>query len=282
MHNDPLTAKQKAAVRRLIAAKSDREIARLLRQTYRLLNLHQRPRSNISHPKRWMDYELQLLGRMRDEELAQFLRRSSGAVAARREALGIPIFAPQRIRWSRREIELLGKRPDPVVARILGRTRYAVQLKRHSLGIAQSWEDRRAWTREEERLLGKMRDQEVAKRLGRSVSSVRTHRLDHTNVRFIKTPRKWAATELRLLGRLPDAEVGRKNRTIPGVSAKQTNTTGRTTLRLAPIAVFSKARGVWLAAGERLGFGRFQNPVSHSHSPAPCPGFSDPHSQSRW
>src|SRR5215469_8711885 len=101
----PMDPRQAAAVRRLIAAKSDREIARLLRQTYRLLNLHQRPRSTISHQERWMDYELRLLGRMRDEELAQFLRRSPGAVAARRESLGIPIFSPQRIRWSKREIE---------------------------------------------------------------------------------------------------------------------------------------------------------------------------------
>lgn len=129
------TAAEERAIQRLIRAKSDREIARLLRQSYRLLNLHRRRRSSVSHRERWTNYELRLLGRIRDEELSKLLRRSTSAIAAKREALGIPIFASQRSFWSKREIELLGKRPDPVVARMLGRSRYAVQLKRHSLGI---------------------------------------------------------------------------------------------------------------------------------------------------
>ncbi len=66
-----------------------------------------------------MDYELKLFGRMRDEELAQFFRRNPGAVAAKCELLGIPIFALRRTAWYPREIELLGKRPDPIVARML-------------------------------------------------------------------------------------------------------------------------------------------------------------------
>jgi hypothetical protein len=168
-----LNSVQQAAVQRLISAKSDREIARLLRQYHRLLNLHQRPRSNILHREPWANYELGLLGRTRDEELARWLRRSPAAIAAKRESLRFPIFSPQRIFWSKREIELLGKRPDPVVARMLGRTRYAVQLKRHSLKIPQCWEDRRGWTPAEDGLLGKTRDQELAKKLGRTVSSVR-------------------------------------------------------------------------------------------------------------
>jgi hypothetical protein len=82
------------------------------------------------------------------------LHRSVDAVAVKREALGIPIFAPQRIRWSKREIEMLGQRSDSIVVRMLGRTRYAVQLKRYALGIPPCWEDRRAWSREENALLG--------------------------------------------------------------------------------------------------------------------------------
>src|SRR5690348_13824183 len=104
IHRDKLTVAQRLAVRQLIRAKSDREIARLLRQSYQLLNLHRRRRSTTSHQVRWTDYELRLLGRIRDEELAKLLRRSPTAIAARRESLDIPIFAPQRIRWSPREI----------------------------------------------------------------------------------------------------------------------------------------------------------------------------------
>src|SRR5258706_1258918 len=172
-----LSGSQRLAIRRLIRAKSDREIARLLRQSHRLLNLHRRRRSTISHRERWTDYELRLLGRIRDEELAKLIRRGVTAVAGKRESLGIPIFAPQRIRWSKREIEMLGRRPDPVVAGMLGRSRYPVQLKRHSLHIPQCWEGRRSWTRADEALLGTMRDADVAKKLGRTVFGVRTQRL---------------------------------------------------------------------------------------------------------
>src|SRR5208283_4636938 len=110
-----LTAAQRLAIRELIRAKSDREIARLLRKSHRLLNLHCRRRSSGSQSERWTDYELRLVGRIRDEELAKLLRRSPGAVSAKRASLDIPIFMPRRILWSRREIELLGKRPDAVV-----------------------------------------------------------------------------------------------------------------------------------------------------------------------
>lgn len=207
---DSLTPAQKAAVRELIRAKSDREIARLLRQSHRLLNLHRRVRSGRIVREQWTEYELRLLGRIRDERLAKLIHRSAGAIAAKREALEIPIFAPQRIRWSKREIELLGQQPDAAVARLLGRTRYAVQLKRYSLGIPPRWENARIWTPAEEALLGTMRDREVAKRLKRTAGSVRSRRNDHTNIRFIRTPRKWTAAELRLLGRLPDVEVARR------------------------------------------------------------------------
>jgi hypothetical protein len=129
---------QQRAIREILRAKTDREIARMLRQSYRLLNLHKRKPSNISHREPWTEYELKLLGKMRDEEMSKIFKRTTTAIAAKRESLGIPIFAPEQIRWSTREIELLGKKPDPVVARMLGRTKFAVQLKRHALGIPQS------------------------------------------------------------------------------------------------------------------------------------------------
>src|SRR5258707_9132458 len=103
-----LTGSQQSAIQNPIRAKSDREIARLLRQSHRLLNLHRRRWSTISHRERWTDYEHRLLGRIRDEELARLIRRGVTAVAAKRESLGIRIFAPQCIRWSKLEIELLG------------------------------------------------------------------------------------------------------------------------------------------------------------------------------
>ena len=82
MLQDGLTAAQRLAIQKLIRAKSDREIALLLRRSYHLLNPHRR-RSNVSHRERWADYELRLVGRIRDEELARLLRRSPSAIAAK-------------------------------------------------------------------------------------------------------------------------------------------------------------------------------------------------------
>jgi hypothetical protein len=73
---DGITAAQRLAIQKLIRAKSDREIARLLRKSHRLLNLHCRRRSGGSHSERWTDYELRLVGRIRDEELAKLLLNS--------------------------------------------------------------------------------------------------------------------------------------------------------------------------------------------------------------
>ena len=81
---DGITAAQQLAIQRLIRAKSDREIARLSQGSYHQLNPHRR-RSNVSHRKRWADYERRLVARIRDEELAKLLRRSAAAVAAQRE-----------------------------------------------------------------------------------------------------------------------------------------------------------------------------------------------------
>jgi hypothetical protein len=49
---EKLTGFQRSAIQILIQAKSDREIARLSRQSHRLLNLHRRRRSTISHRER--------------------------------------------------------------------------------------------------------------------------------------------------------------------------------------------------------------------------------------
>jgi len=61
---DGLTAAWQSAIKMLIRTKSDREIGRLLRKSYNLLNLHRRRRSSVSHRERWTDYELRLLGRI--------------------------------------------------------------------------------------------------------------------------------------------------------------------------------------------------------------------------
>ena len=61
MLQDGLTAAQRLAIQKLIRAKSDREIARLLRKSYHLLNPHRRPfkcfaprkMGRLRTPSRW-------------------------------------------------------------------------------------------------------------------------------------------------------------------------------------------------------------------------------------
>ncbi len=88
MEDKPTHARQ-SAIRELIRAKSDREIACLVRQSHRLLNLHRRRQSSLSHRERWNDCEYGLLGRIRDEELAKLLRRGVSAAPGKRESLGM-------------------------------------------------------------------------------------------------------------------------------------------------------------------------------------------------
>ena len=57
------TSALRLVIQKLIRAKSDREIAHLLRRSYHLLNPHRR-RSNVSHRERWADYELRFVGRI--------------------------------------------------------------------------------------------------------------------------------------------------------------------------------------------------------------------------
>lgn len=85
MLQDGLTAAQRLAIQKLVRAKSDREIALLLRRSYHLLNPRRR-RSNVSHREQWGNYELRLVGRIRDEELARLLRRSPAVIAAKRDS----------------------------------------------------------------------------------------------------------------------------------------------------------------------------------------------------
>src|SRR5216110_712390 len=128
--NKPETARIASALK----ARSDSEIARLLRRTHQL-RARRRTRRAKNVVEWWSEKEIKLLGTRPDEELARFLGRGINTVRYKRERLHIPVFDPAVRAWTRPELRLLGKATDEQVAKDIGRTRCAVQLKRHALGI---------------------------------------------------------------------------------------------------------------------------------------------------
>ena len=82
----------------------------------------------------WEKWEIALLGKAPDEEVARQIGRNEAAVAAKRRSLGIPKKLPEY--WTPDKIALLGAMSDSDVARQIGRNPVTVAAKRRSLGIA--------------------------------------------------------------------------------------------------------------------------------------------------
>src|SRR5207249_5735360 len=106
-------ARRPSTVAEKLARMSDRQIARLLRQSHKF---GRRPRMSKPSmaPSKWTPAEDRLLGKWPDERLARFLGRTRKAVESRRLGLGIRYCPPGR-RWTPHEERLL----DP--ARYCGR-----------------------------------------------------------------------------------------------------------------------------------------------------------------
>jgi hypothetical protein len=124
----------------------------------------------------WTRAEDALLGTIPDKQLVRRLKRSYGAIAARRQMLRILPCRPQA--WRPEDDKILGTRPDEQIALLLGRTKIAVRARRCELGIPnRAGRMRQLWNAEQEKLLGVLPDAEVARQLGRTLTSVKLHRL---------------------------------------------------------------------------------------------------------
>src|SRR5256885_1152393 len=81
-----------------VRAKSDAELARLLRSSHQL-----KRRRKLRRAKKqvdwWLDQEIKLLGTMPDEDLARRLGRPVKTVRSKRQRLHIPIFASKSQPW---------------------------------------------------------------------------------------------------------------------------------------------------------------------------------------
>ena len=125
----------------------------------------------------WSDKEDKLLGTARDEKIARQIKRTKGAVRARRNILGIPAWNVSYSRpWTTAEEALLGVVPDRELAERLGRTFLAVQARREIKHLPPVNPERRRFSQEEDALLKSLSNLVAARKLGRNIQVVAARR----------------------------------------------------------------------------------------------------------
>lgn len=201
--------------------RSQRELTRLLGRAGQK-SLKGKDGRRLRAAKFWQQWEIELLGKVPDAEVAKRTGRTRSAIQVKREKLRI-LYMRMRD-WPENELRLLGKHSDREVARMTQRTLTAVQSKRQDLRLPSATCVQRDWTKQEDALLGRYSDREVARRLQRSYSSVqhRRQRLGLPKPNLLALP--WSKLEDSLLGRLPDVALSQHlNRTLAAVRFRRCN-----------------------------------------------------------
>ena len=174
----------------------------------------------------WTPAEEKLLGTDSDAAIARRLGRTVSAVAARRNASGLPAFGHSYERsWVPEEDRLLGTQPDRELAKRFGCSRRMVLERRLKLRVAYVNQTKRRWTAREDRLLGTRPDREIARILGRSCKAVTSRRLQMGTPNRHGDLRPWTPREMRLLGAKPDRTVAQlTGRSVRAVRLKRWKT----------------------------------------------------------
>ena len=222
---------KKQTVKKLLKAKSNPEIFRLMRQSHKLHTPRKLRRALTYTGKAkmpdWTIEEESLLGTMPDREAAKRLGRTVVAATLHRRRLGIPNWRGVKP-WAAEELAILGTMPDRLAAQKLGRSRVAVMQKRTQLGIPNLIEGYHRWRPADDIMLGKRPDAEVAP--GRY--ETRSHAVEARRYAFLKiyrrrpTPRffqEWTPDEDALLGAMSDAAVARRIKCSPMAVANRRN-----------------------------------------------------------
>ena len=126
----------------------------------------------------WTEKEDRLLGTAGDQEIAQRIGRSAGAVQYRRNNLGIRAWNAKYERpWTPEEDALLGVVPDRELAKKLRRTFSAVQARREIKHLPPKNPQRRRFTPQEDAIVLAMSAHEAALKLGRSPGDIWARRM---------------------------------------------------------------------------------------------------------
>jgi hypothetical protein len=205
----------------LEAATSDHEISRVIKRSPRAIKRRRLTRRILFRKgqafRLWTRREISMLGKRRDIEVANRLRRSQRAISSKRRRLGIArrYLVP---RWTRSEIALLGKLPDHKVARRIGRSTDQVGRERRLRGIPNTAGIHLRWTADEDKLLGTAPDKIFARKLGRTLKATTARREILRIPSALKPQRGWTRAEEKLLGLYSDRETAtRLNRTEKSV-----------------------------------------------------------------
>jgi hypothetical protein len=175
----------------LLGTMPDRTLAKQLERTplavaarRRLLGL-----PPVLTAKRWRPDELELLGKVSDQELSNRTGHPRGSVCVKRNKLGRSEPGEKLPSWKRRQ-------PEPVAS-------------------TEPKNSGQSWLPKEDRLLGTMSDVEAAVKLGRSVDAVRARRVGLNLPLAEPLVEPWTAEELSVLGKLPDREAAAKTGRTP-------------------------------------------------------------------
>lgn len=144
----------------------------LLKQISKKLESSSKPQKvkvRVFNNRAWSQSEISLLGKEKDQSVAEKIGISTSAAASKRRELGIPAYRspkkrPQRD-WKSSELKLLGKVSDTELAEKLNVSVTTIGNKRRELGIKKFSKPDRNWTKAEIKLLGTLPDNEVAKKL---------------------------------------------------------------------------------------------------------------------
>jgi biotin operon repressor len=165
------------SARMYLAGISWRQKARLL-GSQAASQLRVRTARQMRNP--WEEWEIRMIGRYSDQELARRIGRGYFSVMRKRRALGIPPFMPHQ-KWDPREIQFLTDHPgeftDAELSRKLGRSRHSVGNKRKELGLPPKRRPLQ-WTRKTLALLGQLSDCELARRLNISRNTIGRKRME--------------------------------------------------------------------------------------------------------
>ena len=191
-----------------VSGKSPQEIKRLTRHFGRTLKpkraKHERVRRKPGK-NHWEDWEVALLGKLPDAEVAKRTKRTYLAVTSQRALRKINICN----HWYDWEVALLGTAKDSTIAKRLKRTIEAVKCRRQKLGIA-SFVQMHKWTSSEDEVVMGCTLKEAAQRLNRPGHAVESRRRTLLAGNIGKAARAWTAEEIALLGKYSDTELCRK------------------------------------------------------------------------
>jgi len=191
-----------------LAAKSTHEIERLTGLRGQAPPRRKTRARVLRAYRHWQPWELELLGKLPDAEVARQTERKLQAVTEKRRAIGLAYTLTDAKRWTDEELALLGTAKDSIIAK-LDRTVESIKTQRRKKGVP-NYRQIHFWTKAEDKVVMSYPYKEAARRLNRTMMEIETRRRALRAGNTGKPARAWTAREIALLGKHTDTELARK------------------------------------------------------------------------